>query len=296
MRELLAAGFAVATERRVRFAVQLLLAAGLVFVLLRIRSIWRTSHVDLAHVQWGWLGGAISLALCAAAGSAFIWLAILRRLGVATRPAWAGIFLQAQLGKYVPGALWQYAGRSALAQTQGVPLRVVARTLPIELIASAYAGAAFSILLVGWWGVVGVIAAISAAQLLAARVPSRWVVVRTSAEMTVPYAAVTWPLIVASFWMTARAFIDVPVGDLAVYAGAFAAAWIVGLIAIYAPGGLGVREAILVALLHGRIGSADALVIALASRGVFTLADLVAAGAGVLTLRRPSGNVVEPAG
>ena len=46
----------LATARRVRIVAQLLLAAGLVFVLLRLRSIWRDSNIDLGRVGWGWLG------------------------------------------------------------------------------------------------------------------------------------------------------------------------------------------------------------------------------------------------
>ncbi len=86
--------------------------------------------------------------------------------------------------------------------------------------------------------------------------------------------------------MTARAFLYVPPGDFLFFTGAFAAAWVVGLIAIYAPGGLGVREAMLVAILRSRIGSADAVLVAVASRAVFTLVDLSTAGVAFVVLRR----------
>ena len=39
----------LATTRRVRKAGQLLLVAGLVFVLVRLRSIWHDSHIELGH-------------------------------------------------------------------------------------------------------------------------------------------------------------------------------------------------------------------------------------------------------
>lgn len=295
LHRLASVGAAVANQRRVRIGVQLLLLAGLVFVLLRIRSIWGSSHIRLGRVEWAWLGAALVLAICAALVSAFIWVIILRWLGIRARATLAGVFLQAQLGKYLPGALWQYAGRGALARARGVPLRVVARSLLVEFLASTLAGAAFTFLLLGWWGMLGAAAAVCAARLVGTRVRSEWAMARVSAEATLLYAVASWPLIGVSFWMTARAFVHVSVRDMAVYAGAFAVAWIVGLVAIYAPGGLGVREAVLVALLHGRLGSADALVVAAASRGIFTVADLVGAGVGVATSRRPSGTAVEPA-
>jgi glycosyltransferase 2 family protein len=48
------------------------------------------------------------------------------------------------------------------------------------------------------------------------------------------------------FWLTARALVTVRIHDLPVYAGAHGVAWLVGFVAVYAPGGLGVREAVLV--------------------------------------------------
>jgi uncharacterized membrane protein YbhN (UPF0104 family) len=279
-------GAELATARRVRIVAQLLLAAGLVFLLLRLRSIWDDSGIQLSRLGWGWLVGALVPGACAVVASAFIWLEILRHLGVEPRPRWAGIFLQAQLGKYVPGSLWQYAGRTALARAHGLPLRLVGKSLPIELIASIGAAAAFSMLLIGWWGMVGVVVLLLAVVLAGSRLRDDRVVLRTASRMTVLYAG-TWPLIGVSFWMTARAFVHVPIGDLATYTGAFAAAWIVGLFAIYAPGGLGVREAVLVVLLRGKIGSADAVLIAAASRAVFTVVDLSTAGVAFAALRRP---------
>jgi uncharacterized membrane protein YbhN (UPF0104 family) len=283
-------GAEVATARRVRIAAQVLLAAGLIFLLLRLRSIWHDSQIELSRIGWGWLAGAVLLGAFAIVASAFIWLEILRRLGAVPRSMWAGIFLKAQLGKYVPGSLWQYAGRTGLARAHGLPMRLVAKSLPIELCATTYAAATFSTLLVGWWGVVGALALLGAASFAGSRLRPDRRGLRTAARVTLLYAAV-WPFMGASFWMTARAFVPVPVGDLPVYIGAFAAAWVVGLLAIYAPAGLGVREAVIVAILRGRIGSADALVIAAASRAVFTFVDLLAAG--VAFLRRPEPGVQE---
>ena len=37
-----------------------------------------------------------------------IWLAILESLGLRTQLRWVWIFFQAQLGKYIPGSVWQY--------------------------------------------------------------------------------------------------------------------------------------------------------------------------------------------
>jgi uncharacterized membrane protein YbhN (UPF0104 family) len=284
----------LASARRVRLAGQVLLLGGLVFLLVRLRSILRDSNIHLSTVAWGWLAGAIVLGIVAVIGSSLIWLVILRRLGAPARWPSAAIYLQAQLGKYVPGGVWQYASRGAMARGYGLSIRAVGRSLPIELASTLSAGAAFAVLALGWWGLVAVAAAIVAASGAVAYLDDARISLRIAAQ-TVPLYAATWLLIGVSFWMTARAFLHVSPSDLALYTGAFAAAWIVGLLAIYAPGGIGVREAILVAILHPRIGSADALVVAAASRGVFTVADLIPAALSLPLLRRQAHLASEPA-
>jgi hypothetical protein len=278
---------AIANARRVRIAAQVLLLAGLVFVLLRLRSIWHDSQIDLSHVGWVPLVGAIAFAACAMAASAFIWLAILRWLGASTRARWAGVFFQAQLGKYIPGSLWQYAGRTALARSHQMPVRAVAISLPVEFVGSMLGAAVMSLLIFGWWGGVAVPLVLLAIG-IALRIwrgPPRGGAARVALRAT-PLYIVAWPLTGISFWLVGRALVEAPLRDMAVYVGAFAAAWAVGVIAIYAPGGLGVREAVLVAILRSKIGSADALVLAAASRAVLAFVDVVLAGVGALLLRR----------
>jgi len=107
---------ALANERRVVVAGRVLLLAGLLFLAVRLRSIWHDSRVDLGGVGWAALVGAFLASAAGVAASGVAWLAILRGLGVRTRLRWAGVMFQAQLAKYIPGTVWQYAGRAALAR------------------------------------------------------------------------------------------------------------------------------------------------------------------------------------
>lgn len=59
--------------------------------------------------------------------------------------------------------------------------------------------------------------------------------------------------------------------------GGFTAAYLGGVLAVFAPGGIGVREGLLVLLLGPAIGEGGALVLAIAARILFTLAELGAA-------------------
>jgi glycosyltransferase 2 family protein len=65
--------------------------------------------------------------------------------------------------------------------------------------------------------------------------------------------------------------------NVATATGAFTASYLAGLLALIAPGGIGVRESVLILLLQGPLGLAAATVLALASRVLLTLAELGAA-------------------
>jgi uncharacterized membrane protein YbhN (UPF0104 family) len=168
-------------------------------------------------------------------------------------------------------------------------------SLAVEFAASSIAAGSMAAFLLGWWG--SLVVALLAVLLTAVRRPptSRRVPTFVTVRATLLYLPM-WLLFGASFWLCAQALVGVPARDLALYAGAFAVAWLAGLVAIYAPGGLGVREAVLVALLSGRIGAADALIVAAASRLMLVLVDVVLAGVATAAMRRgrPHLDVADP--
>jgi hypothetical protein len=274
-----------ATTRRVRLLAQLLLAAALVFIVLRARSLWHGSHIDWGDVDWAALGGALVLGAVGTAAGALIWLVILRGLGAETERRWVWLFFQTQLGKYIPGSVWQYAGRTAVAGTYGLPVRTVAKSLPIEFVAAAIAAGATGAFLLGWWGAAIVVAAAIVLIVIERPARARALPVPTTIRATLLYVP-AWLVLGASFWCCANGLVGASAEDLAFYTGAFAIAWLAGLVAVYAPGGIGVREAVLVAFLAGRIGAADALVIAAASRLILILVDVLLAGIATAALRR----------
>ena len=63
--------------------------------------------------------------------------------------------------------------------------------------------------------------------------------------------------------------------------GGFALAWSIGFVAVFAPAGAGVREVLLVALLSPVLGVGAATAVALVSRVLTTVGDLLAAGLAV---------------
>jgi uncharacterized membrane protein YbhN (UPF0104 family) len=277
----------------VRLLAQLLLVAGLVFVAISVRSLWHGSHIDFGRIYWPALVAAAAIAFVAILVAASVWLLILRRLGIEPRARWAGIYMQAQLGKYIPGSVWQYAGRAALGRGEGIPPRAATVSLTLELAGSVVAAALVASLT---GGVIAFAATAGAAivgvgiwpharrRLARLRRTQSSAVLRAAFETTLYYVPI-WLLLGLCFWLTARSLFSLSFKDVGFYTGAFTVAWLIGLVAVFAPGGLGVREAVLVALLRSRTGTADAVLLATVSRGLLTMVDLLAGASGAILLR-----------
>jgi glycosyltransferase 2 family protein len=71
--------------------------------------------------------------------------------------------------------------------------------------------------------------------------------------------------------------------------GGFALAMAAGVLFVVVPSGAGVREALIVAALAPVMSSGQALGIAVVSRGVFILVDLLSAGVAALSAWRQVG-------
>jgi uncharacterized membrane protein YbhN (UPF0104 family) len=301
----------IITSRRVRVLAQVLLFCALAFVLLRLHSIWHESQIDLSQVNWPLVMAAGAVAAAAVVGAGYVWLQILRRLGVHVRRRWIAIFLDTQLGKYIPGSVWHYAGRTALTRVEGVAVGTVALSVAVELAASVVAGALVASLVLGVAGLIVTAALIASACLAASRLEIRRLqplgrlaprvaagdikrILQATVNAT-PLYVVIWVMVAVAFWLTARALFSVPVSQAPYYMGVYGVACLTGLVVIFAPVGFGIREALIVALLRSRLGTADALVLAASSRLLLTIVDLATAGAGAWLLRR-NGKALVSAG
>src|SRR5205807_2228852 len=88
--------------------------------------------------------------------------------------------------------------------------------------------------------------------------------------------ALGWVTYGAAFWLLARGLIADRVVPFAVATGVFALGYILGWLALFAPGGVGVRELVFVGLLTPWLGSGGALVVSLASRVLLTAMEATA--------------------
>jgi uncharacterized membrane protein YbhN (UPF0104 family) len=278
-----------------------LFALGLVaYLAVRLWHLWRSDSIDLRRLESTSFVLAVLVSVAAVASYGLVWPYLLRRLGSPASPSWIGLFFSSQLGKYVPGSVWQYAGRVGLARGRGVPGGAAFASVVTEVTFSAVAAALVALLALGGAGgeVAWAAASIAALALVATgrrpvisllqRVLPTTAREHVSAAVSVGPSAMAlyiavWAVYGMAFWLTAHAYVGAPPSQAPLYVGVFALGWLVGLVAVFAPGGVGVREAVIVGLLSGRIGPANAIILAALSRIVLTGVDLLA-GAFALSL------------
>jgi glycosyltransferase 2 family protein len=300
----------VGLERRaVRLLGRLLALALLVVLAVRLWQLWRREPVDFGAVDLGVFVAAVVASVAAVSAYGLVWLFLLRRLGTHAPLSWMALFFKSQLAKYLPGSVWQYAGRVGLASGRGVPVQRAVVSVAGEIGYSALAAAAAASLILGSIAAAGVFVGLGLLLPLGARLvrrvsvesggrgldrPSVSAALR-AAPATVGLYLIVWGLYGLAFWATGRALFAVPWSDLPHYIGVFALAWLAGLVAFFAPGGIGVREAVIAALLANRLGQADAIVVAATSRIILSAVDLVAGAAsfGLPALRRRETQPVE---
>jgi hypothetical protein len=131
---------------------------------------------------------------------------------------------------------------------------------------------AVAIALVLWPPVARRLLGLAGVEAAAARPPAASAVV-----LAIVTGAIAWLGYGASFVLLARGLLPEAQLDLATATGAFTASYLAGLLALVAPGGIGVREGAMILLLQNPLGLAAATVLALASRLLLTIAELGAA-------------------
>jgi uncharacterized membrane protein YbhN (UPF0104 family) len=86
--------------------------------------------------------------------------------------------------------------------------------------------------------------------------------------------AVVWVAYGVAFWCLVRGVLPTTTLSVGESIGVFCASYIVGFIAPFAPGGLGVRESMFIVMLQGKVGLSSAVALAVASRVFLTVVEL----------------------
>jgi hypothetical protein len=300
-----------AASRKVWIAAQWIFAALVVWYAAQsLTGQWNEVGARLRAVQpvWTLIAAASVLVLLTYALLIEAWRRVLAawsaRLGW---PDAARIWLASNLGKYVPGKVWSILAMGALARERGVsPLAAGGSAVLMQAMAVATCAAvavAFGAAAIqSPWSRAAAAVVIVAAIFLAPRLVSpafaaaRAITGRDFATPPVPGRAVSiaatstllvWLVSGIAFRMIANAF-GVTRGDLASYISVYAASYLAGFVALFAPGGIGVREGALVATMQraGLASAPEAAVIALASRLWLTALEVVPGLIALLVVQR----------
>lgn len=287
------------------------LGAGVWFLIRTAAGSWGT--LTLADLRPSWTPIIAGSALTAATYLylVFVWVASLRwwrqRLGYLHA---ARIMFLTNLARFIPGMIWQLVGVAAMAQTQAVsPVAATGGILLLQvvlLVTGLAVAAAWAPALVARWAVVvppgGLLGltvvsivivvvllppAIPFFSRLAGRVlrrPTEWPAPpRLAFALYVVGLCLPWITYGIAFWLFGRGLLGAQAPGFSLAVGAFVASYVAGLIVVFAPSGLVVREAALVAALTPSIGGAAALVLALAARVWLLIVELATALGAITT-------------
>jgi len=222
----------------------------------------------------------------------------------------AQIYYIGQLGKYVPGSIWAVVAQSELGLSHRIARSrsaVVALGALAVLVVTGtgVAAAVLSLTSPGslrsyWWAIPALPVGVC---LLTPPVFNRLIrfalkvthrdeatdgIGSRSLAASSAWALLMWGLFGCQVWVLASALGGRSPHLAFICVGAFALAWVVGLLVVIAPAGAGAREAALVLALGPVLDRPDALLLALVSRILMVVGDAVVAGAAApdLILRR----------
>ena len=283
-----------AAKRNLSIAAAALILVAAVYGLVHaFTSNWDEVRDALQHANWWLLALAIVVAVLAVALIGDRWHATLEALGAPShRGRSLRWFFTGQIGKYAPGGVWHVVGQGELARRGGIPRRTAYASVMICTV--VLVGAAALTVAVGaaiprqaatpWWAVglgAGIVAALFEPHvrrriLRAAGISDPGALPTATLARLVVGSVPAWLAIgVASALVSKALRQEVPFARVV---SSSIASWLVGIVTLPAPGGIGVREAVFAAGLKGGTGgisSAAAALVALMARLVFVVADVV---------------------
>jgi uncharacterized membrane protein YbhN (UPF0104 family) len=292
------------------FRLALLVVAGVFLVRLA-----RTYARDLSDVRFD----IDPLGIAVASGIWVLSYAFLVRLWAGSMTWWGAqvrlgpalrVFAAANLARYIPGVVWQFASLAAMSASSGLSVVSVASAAVFQQIVLTGVGLVLGVSfapvtrLGATWNMplplvlALVLSAVAALVLLLPPVTRRidaWLSRRGSLSITLPrvrrrdiavYVVLSgagWVGYAIAFVVFAHALLDpVPLSSV-VLGASFVLSYVAGILAVFAPSGLVVREAALVALVAPALGGEQALALAIASRLWLTIID--AALSAILLVR-----------
>jgi uncharacterized membrane protein YbhN (UPF0104 family) len=301
------------TRKQIWLAVQyVFFTIAVVYFGLKIRSEWSdlVALPETIHPNWWLVLGSAGWVALSYAVLIETWRQIVIAWG--GRLSWpvaARIWFISNLGRYVPGKVWQIGAMGALAQEAGVSgVAAVGSALVVNLV-NLLAGVlvvviAGSPLVIGHGTALFVALGVFCVLVLgspwllpplarlARKVTGRDIPIPAIPPLAIIFAvagcSLAWNLYGLAFHDLTVALFGGAAGRHSYYTAVFTLSYLAGYITLFAPGGIGVRESTLVTLLAaaGLETGAQATALAIASRLWLTVLE-AAPGLILLAVRRP---------
>lgn len=245
-----------------------------------------------------------------------VWRVLLAAVGspVPVRVG-ARIMFVGQLGKYLPGSVWPVLAQMELGNVHHVPRRNSASASVLTMLVSTLSGLLTALVTLPFvagltpyrWAFLAAPALLACLHpkvlnyvlgrvfALTRRPPLEQPLTARAIATSLGWSFLAWVFYGLQIWLLATR-LGAPRGPATLLAlGGFAFAWSVGFLAVFAPAGAGVREVLIVALLGPVIGVGAGTAVALVSRALTTLGDLLAAAVAVVYFRRTRSGLPDAA-
>lgn len=217
-----------------------------------------------------------------------------------------------QLAKYIPGGIWHFVGRLGVYRANKLDMKGASKAMVVEnswLVVSAFVVG----LMMGFPYIVRTYVAAPLPQnsqllhtlalllLVALWISALWLIERVRAwESSSPWVGlfgnlllqfVIWILIGGSF--LALQFEGRDLDYFGLIVGGFCLSWAAGYVTVFAPGGLGAREAVLAAVFSSVIAPQDTLILAAVHRLIWVGTELLLGGCAALALTLQPPNTLQ---
>ncbi len=289
-----------------------ILGGTLFFLLQTLKDRWReVAEVRIDANGWAILAIALVVTLMAHIWSGWVWTWILKAFKQPVSQRWAlEVYLKTNIAKYLPGNVWHYAGRISAITEAGGSIGVASLSVLLEPLLMAAAALLIALLS----GSLGFISTAPNPLILALQIGGLIVVllgihprflnpvikflnrskkVTETGEVKLEH----YPLLPllgevgfllwrgSGFLLTLLVLFPVTLPQIPQLLSSFSFAWLLGLVVPGAPGGLGIFEATIIALLGNQVSPGLILTVVAIFRMVSILAELAGAGLGVLSER-----------
>lgn len=298
------------------------LLGGILFFLAKtLKDHWQeVRSLEITNATWAMLTIALGVTLLAHIWGGWVWHLILKTIGQPRNGRWSTmVYLKTNIAKYLPGNVWHFYGRVRALQSSGssTGAAIVGVLLEPLLMAAAALGLGaicFSITAIGDRRLLVLSVGALLAMLVAihprflnpvlqklgkakAKAQGLKVITSTLRLQTYPWRSLIGELGFVilrgmGFMLTIVALHPLTPDQIFPVLGAFSMAWLLGLVVPGAPGGIGVFEAVAIALLGNQLSSGLLISSVALYRLISTLAE--ALGAGLIWLEERIAQFVLP--